>query len=270
MGKKAREYKRSTVRKLDILSGNKCYAPNCNKPLIGKDERSIIAKICHIEAADVGGPRYNVAMSDDDRRSYDNLILLCDECHTIIDNPANAKSYTVSLLKQWKKDREFAMYSKLISSPSLLMNAINAISSIDFDDKSNTDSRNIKAYNIEEKIKQNAVKRNKHLFDEYKVFYNKVNSLYDELEIQGSFKKNKLLRYIRNLYLEVKGKYVNGASNEEEIIRENSDNIIEDVQERLLESVEQKSDLYKEDMIFCITIILVDAFIRCKILEEPQ
>lgn len=72
---KARDYKRSTLRRLDTLSGNECAHPNCTKKLIAEDGISIISKICHIAAASKEGPRFDVNMNDDERRGFDNLIL---------------------------------------------------------------------------------------------------------------------------------------------------------------------------------------------------
>ncbi|WP_341830999.1 hypothetical protein AACH28_16300 [Sphingobacterium thalpophilum] len=103
---KARQYKPSTVRRLDTLSGNECANPNCTKKLVAEDGISIVSKICHIEAASTDGPRYNKSMTDDERRSFSNLILLCDEHHTIIDNKENEGKYPVDLLKKWKDDHE--------------------------------------------------------------------------------------------------------------------------------------------------------------------
>jgi hypothetical protein len=89
---KSRQYKRSTVRRLDTLSGNECAYPNCSRKLIAEDGISIISKICHIAAASKEGPRFDKDMTDDERRGFDNLILLCDEHHVMIDNKANEAS----------------------------------------------------------------------------------------------------------------------------------------------------------------------------------
>jgi hypothetical protein len=265
-----RDYKPTTIRRLDTLSGNQCAAPDCIKPLIAKDGQTIISKICHIEAADVNGQRYNPQMTDDDRRHYNNLILLCDECHNIVDNPANINIYTVSVLLKWKKDHESKMLFKLASNPSLLKNAINAISQLDFNDDDSISLGTLVPFAIEDKIKFNSIKRNKTLIEEYKIFYTKINNLYEELENDGSFKKDKLLRYIKQIYLEVKGKYIGDSNNPVEIIQNNSDNIIEDIQEILFNALSKEKDLTSEDIEFGISIIMVDSFMRCKILEEPK
>ena len=84
---KARDYKPNTIKRLHTISGNQCAAPDCTRKLIARDGDTIVSKICHIEGASENGPRWNPSMDDDQRRHIDNLILLCDECHNIIDNP---------------------------------------------------------------------------------------------------------------------------------------------------------------------------------------
>ncbi len=85
---KSRNYSTAAKRRLDMLSGGKCCCPECNKSLIARDGETIVGKRCHIEAASPKGARYNSTMTDEERSHSDNLILLCDECHEIIDtNP---------------------------------------------------------------------------------------------------------------------------------------------------------------------------------------
>lgn len=268
MGDKARLYKPSTIRRLDTLSGNECAEPTCRKPLIAEDGHSIISKICHIEAASENGPRWNENMTDDERRHYSNLILMCDEHHTIIDNKENEDKFSVELLKDWKLKHESKALYKLRNS-SLLKIAIDAISDLNFEVNID-EGLKIRPFDIELKIQHNDIKRNRHIIDEYKVFYPKINSLYKELENQGNFKKEKLLRNIKNLYLRSKGKYVTVGIHHDEQLRKNADNIFEDVENELFELVKQDGDSFHEDVVYGISVIMVDAFMRCKILEEPN
>lgn len=269
MTERARQYKPSTVRRLDTLSGNQCAWPGCTKKLIAEDEKSIVSKICHIEAASKDGPKYNPKMDDDERRHFNNLILLCDEHHTIIDNKENEKKYPVELLKEWKRNHESKLlHSTLQKKPTLLSIAINAISNIDFNDENEDNST--KPFNINDKISFNAIKRNKTLIEEYKIYYSQLNALYSELETAGSFRKEKLLRNIKLIYLKVKGKYVIDSADKMNIIQQNADNIIEDIENQLLEMIEKDAKHYEEDITLGISVIMVDAFMRCKILEEPE
>ncbi len=268
MGNKAREYTRTTLKRLFLLSCNQCAAPDCKKSLEARDEKTIIAKICHIEAASPDGPRFNPNMTDDQRRDFDNLILLCDECHSIIDNKDNESKYTVDLLKKWKRDHENkCRIGKLLNNPTLLNQAINAISTIELEEGFNNTSPN--PFDIEKKIEYNSIKEYRYIIEEYSKYYGKLNVLYGELEKQGSFKKEKLLRIIQNLYLKTKGKFVNGQTNELEIVQNNADKIINDIENELLELID-KQQSNNDDIYIALPIILTDAFMRCKILEKPN
>jgi hypothetical protein len=269
VGEKARQYTLTTIKRLHALSGNQCAAIDCNNPLIARDGETIISKICHIEAASTKGARYNPNMTDDERKHFDNLILLCDECHNIIDNTENESKYPVSLLKKWKKLHENKQLDKLSKNPSLLIQAINIIADENFDDDIKIDKTEKISFEINEKILFNEIKENRSLIEEYKVFHSKINSLYKELEIQGSFKKEKLLRNIKMIYLKTKGKYISDFNDPMQSIRKNADKIMADIESELYKLAEKGNPTCSEDITFAISIIMVDAFIRCKILEGP-
>ena len=262
MASKARDYTLSTRRRLDILSGNQCAAPDCTKPLIAKDEQTILSKICHIEAASPGGARFNPNMTDDERRSFDNLIILCDECHSIIDNKINEPDYPVKLLKEWKTEHEANRLTRLSRQSSHLSMIINAIADISLEGDQYTET-SAEVFNIEEKINYNCIVRYKFLIENNKIYYAQVASLYSELEKQGSFRQENLLRNINQIYLRTKGKYlVNGDD-------QKADNILDDVEEELINSIEIQNTSY-DDIQFGVSVIMVDAFMRCKILEAPK
>jgi len=231
VSKKARQYKPSTIRKLDTLSGNQCAAPECTKRLFARDGETLISKICHIEAASKEGPRFNKKMTDDERRHFNNLILLCDECHQIIDNKENEHKYPASLLRTWKTDHESKQIRSLTSNYSLLTFVIDAIAGATFDDVTVANPHPTRPFGIDDKLNYNAIKRSKPLFEEYRAYYSKLSSLYEELEQHGSFTKERLLRNIKTLYLKVKGSYVKNSKNSIQIVRKHADDIIEDIEE---------------------------------------
>lgn len=99
---KSRQYTDLTIKQLFGLSGNVCAHPDCNTILI-KEDGSNVAQICHIEAASEGGERYNPLMTDDERRDFKNLILLCSNCHIVTNNMT---IYTVGILQRMKDDHE--------------------------------------------------------------------------------------------------------------------------------------------------------------------
>jgi hypothetical protein len=268
----ARRYSTQTTRMLDMYSGGECYHPECVKKLIGEDGLSIVGKRCHISAASPDGPRYDAAMTDEERSDFGNLILLCDEHHVIIDNKANEGKYTVEVLKRWKTNHERKI-GELLASKDLLSKhplALNRVVNLmgrkiaeilDFPEAAN-------APNTTQKIHYNDLIRWGARIKDFAPYQGKLNKIYEEVEKEGSTKKDLVLYNIKNLYIEVKMKY--GLVNE---IKDGSDRIFDHVYDRLIEIMElapnKLEDLDQETIRFSLMVIIVDAFMRCKIMEEP-
>lgn len=264
MGKKARGYSNKTIKRLFGLSGNQCSFPACTKILVNENNAKD-GNICHIEGAKLGSERYREKMTDRERAGYDNLILLCVQHH---DETNDVDKYTVDVLKKMKRDHiSNHLNEKVKNNPSMLRNTINAIADIDMDDSVNDED--LKAFNINAKINYNAVKKHAPLIQEYKVYHHKINLLYDELEAQGSLKKSKILKNIRGYYLKSKGVYVAVSKQPIDEIREHADDIIDHILNSLYSKLDG-SGLYEDDIILGVDLIVVDAFMRCKILEEPK
>ena len=89
-------------------SGGLCCFPKCDVMCVEEanngDPSAVIGKIAHIEAKRDGGPRANPRLSDRQRDSYVNLILLCPNHHELVDVREN--TFTVEMLRGWKSDRE--------------------------------------------------------------------------------------------------------------------------------------------------------------------
>lgn len=269
---KARQYKPSTVRRLDTLSGNECAHPNCTKKLIAEDGISIISKICHIAAASKEGPRFDENMTDDERRGFNNLILLCDEHHVMIDNKENETQYPTPLLKDWKSAHEKKIL-ELISSKNLLSKhplalnkVINAIS-YKLDEILNLPETE-NAPNTETKILFNNIRRYESVIREFAPYQVKLNKIYEIIEKEGSTKKELVLHNIKRIYLSVKSEYKNI-----EEIRSNADVVLDKVIETVWDNIDKapnKLDEFDQETIdFSLMIVIVDAFMRCNILEEP-
>jgi len=62
-------------------------------------------QIAHIHAVEPGGARYDANMTDEARRSFPNLILLCKPCHDLVDKAA-VEQYPPEVLERWKTERE--------------------------------------------------------------------------------------------------------------------------------------------------------------------
>ena len=86
----------------------RCSNPLCNRRTTGPAEepdRSVsIGVAAHITAASIGGPRYSREISEEQRRSVNNGIWLCQNCAKLID--ADPDRYPVQILKDWKTEAE--------------------------------------------------------------------------------------------------------------------------------------------------------------------
>lgn len=91
-----------TLRELYLKSGNKCAFPGCQERMIDEDG-VFIGQVCHIEAAMPGGQRFNINQSNEDRRKFENLMLMCHKHHKITDD---VNKFTVEKLKEMKRNHE--------------------------------------------------------------------------------------------------------------------------------------------------------------------
>lgn len=100
-------------------------AARCNKPECrilcvaraqGQDPNVTIGEIAHIHSYSDDGPRPNTSLSIDDRNSYANLLLLCANHHTEVDGQES--TYSVDILREWKRTHELWVEQRLQSSIS--------------------------------------------------------------------------------------------------------------------------------------------------------
>ncbi len=92
-----------TVKRLFALSGNCCAFPGCNSPIV-EDSGTVTGIICHIKARSRGGPRYDPKQTQEQRYSFNNLVLMCARHSKLIDSEPNR--FTVDLLLDMKEMHE--------------------------------------------------------------------------------------------------------------------------------------------------------------------
>jgi hypothetical protein len=80
-----------------------------------EDEPFCNVEIAHIRGANQRSARYDAAMTDDERRSFPNLLLLCKAHHELVDR-RHPDNYESRILGEWKTQREAAAG---IDSPAL-------------------------------------------------------------------------------------------------------------------------------------------------------
>lgn len=116
----------------------------------------------------------------------------------------------------------------------------------------------------------------KDIIKEFAAYYltcDKYLNAYDDSNIRG---KAKILRCVHTWYLYARGRimleYKDTEKSEMEIIRANSDRIIDMVKERILQVVQSSGEMdsiYQEDLDLGIACFTCYCFMECKILEKP-
>ena len=94
--------KPEVLRELFLKSGNLCAFPGCSQPIMDKDGR-FIGQVCHIEAAETGGERFNAGKTNEKRREFSNLILLCYPHHVETNDVAK---FDVKRMQEMKANHE--------------------------------------------------------------------------------------------------------------------------------------------------------------------
>jgi hypothetical protein len=141
---------------------------------------------------------------------------------------------------------------------SNLASVINILSKERWDDTNKSESVN--SFEVDRKITFNELDYTRSIIEEYRVYYKKVDEKYSEFDQQGVNKSYPVLRSISKEYLRLKGK-----GNPDEIFEE----VIERTKNKVLESA-NFIEIPIDELELCVDILVVDAFIRCKIFENPE
>ncbi len=113
--------RKESLRDLAIRSKNKCAFPDCDHPLLNADG-VYVAELCHIEAAEPGGPRYNPNQTDEERRAPSKLLFLCQQHHKVTDD---VEQYPVSRLQETKRTHE--ALPKVVFNSELLLQRLEEV-----------------------------------------------------------------------------------------------------------------------------------------------
>jgi hypothetical protein len=110
-----------TAKRLFALSRNQCAFPNCITPII--DGSGVVTgEICHIKAKSTKGPRFDPQQTDDERYSFENLLLLCSTHHKIVDEQPDI--YTAKVLTDTKLLHESKSTSEVTSEDEIFASII--------------------------------------------------------------------------------------------------------------------------------------------------
>lgn len=146
----------------------------------------------------------------------------------------------------------------IVKLDSNLATVINLLAKEKWDDANISDNPN--PFEIDRKISHNELNSTKDIIEEYQVYYGRVDKKYSELDEMGNNKSNSVLATIRREYRKFKD-----TEDKDEVFL----SVIDNVQERILKSANY-AHIPIDELELCIDILVVDAFIRCKIFENPE
>jgi hypothetical protein len=146
----------------------------------------------------------------------------------------------------------------IIKLDSNLATIINILSLEKWDDSHIDDNSN--SFEIERKIQFNELDEAREVIKEFCIYYKKVDEKYTEFDLLGANKSNSVLNSIKKEYRKLKK-----TDNKDDIFF----NTIENIKNKVLVSSNLKS-IPIDEIELCIDILVVDAFIRCKIFENPK
>jgi hypothetical protein len=115
-------------------------------------------------------------------------------------------------------------------------------------------------YEIDAKISYNQLVTARTLIDEYHIYSHRIDNIYSDYDKQGVNKSFSILNGIRGAYLALRA----DISPDQCFF-----SIIEKVIQKIRESANYIS-IPDEELLLCVQIIVVDAFIRCKIFKNPS
>lgn len=115
VGTKRKDLPVGDDRALFALSQGRCYRPGCRVRTFQKVNGHFSSQLdkAHIYAHSPGGPRFNPNMTQAQRDSWENHILLCKPDHDEVDAVANLHKFPAALLMDWKQQRENGLIGDL-------------------------------------------------------------------------------------------------------------------------------------------------------------
>lgn len=123
------------------------------------------------------------------------------------------------------------------------------------------ESPEINAFEITNKIIFNDLEPVQDRIDEYKIYYSKLNEKYQEFDKQGANKSLSVFQVIKTQYTKLSSTGIESYDLFYAIIN----NII-----GIISKSKNYTVIPYEELEMCVHIIVVDAFVRCKIFKNPE
>ncbi len=201
------------------------------------------------------------------QQKYDNLyhikfnpIMDIFDIQSLEKDVFNLEAEELEKVYQFIKD-ELGNMPDCLRFNSDLTTIINILAEVRLDE--NEPLGNINMFEIDKKIEFNKLDIAALIIDDYKIFYNQIEKKYKEFDKMGLNKSILVLQSLKKMYVDalLKNKY------------DNSDllfvGLIDEVKEIVINS-SNYSEISKETLEACASLLVVDAFMRCKIFKNPE
>lgn len=120
---------------------------------------------------------------------------------------------------------------------------------------------NINSFQIDKKIEFNNLDSVTDTIDEYKPYFHKVDGIYKEFDKQGSNRSRAVLQTMNKQYIAL----INSNKTPDEIFLQIIENICQ-----IIKNSRNYIEIPYEELDLCVSILVVDAFIRCKVFKNPE
>ncbi|MDR2089779.1 MAG: SMEK domain-containing protein [Clostridiales Family XIII bacterium] len=120
---------------------------------------------------------------------------------------------------------------------------------------------NPNSFEIARKIEFNNLITVKSTIDEYKIFYGRLDEKYKEFDRQGANKSLSVFFAMKNQYVKLRNRDIS------------SHELFFSIIERVIEIIRNSknyTEIPYEELEMCVSILMVDSFIRCKTFENPE
>jgi len=211
---------------------------------IAKDSKDLIELLEKKDYKNQHNISFNPRSDIYDIASILNTVLLAD-----IDKQKNIYQFI---------KKELGNKVDIVKLDSNLATIINVLAKEDWDETNQYDEVN--SFEIERKITHNNLSSAKSLIKEYSIYYGRIDAKYTEFDNIGNNKSNSVLATIKRVYIKLKN-----HTNADEVFFNTADAILN----KIIESTNY-IQIPIDELELCVDILIVDAFIRCKIFENPM
>jgi hypothetical protein len=169
------------------------------------------------------------------------------------------------------------LLQEAIKIPSLISSVVKTLGSVCIEDDTVVPSLDLSTYKPDEKIEYNCVIKYKEIIKEHAAYYTYCDDTLNIYDDSNMGSKAKILRCVRNWYLESKGQMLLELKKSKDAdidkIRNNADFLIESVINKIKQVIYESNNIIDsniEEITIGITCFVCYCFMKCKILEKPK